>query len=475
MKNLFISLLIVSTGVLVGQTYQSQNISLLSVISPNTTTNTSVNKYSGCWGWYQASKNKEYAISGGSNGTYFIDVTNPLVPVLKDFVPSKSLCTWREMKTFDHYCYIVSDVCQPNSFQIVDLQYLPDSVHVIHDDTTLFTLGHTIWIDKDKMYVASTQFNASSSSPMTVWSLANPTMPVLLRRVEQDIPSITEVHDMYFRNDTGFVSAGWLGLRMVKFNSATNTFSQTGSYNGYPEAGYNHSSMLTQDGKHLIFCDEVPESKPIHCVNVQNPANVQPVVKWHPRPKTTPHNPFLIGNQWAIVSCYQDGLYLYDISNPNNIKQKGFFDTYYQGGYNINAPLASDYGQNPYSGNWGAYPYLPSKVIIANDMQNGVFLLDATVAYTTNTAVSVGIQTSSFENGWFVYPNPADDNLTIEIRNESRAVFQLRNAIGQLVNERIVEGYSFEEIDLHDLPNGTYFISMNVNNIVEHRKLIISH
>ena len=32
------------------------------------------------------------------------------------------------------------------------MQYLPDSVHVVHNGTTYFERSHTLFIDQDKMY-----------------------------------------------------------------------------------------------------------------------------------------------------------------------------------------------------------------------------------------------------------------------------------------------------------------------------------
>jgi choice-of-anchor B domain-containing protein len=472
-KILFYSFLLAS-GTSFSQTYQSQNISLISVISPNTTTNTSVNKYSGCWGWYQASRNKEYAISGASNGTYFIDVTNPATPTVSAFVPAKSICTWREMKTYQHYCYIVSDVCQPNAFQIVDLQYLPDSVHVVHNSTSLFTLGHTIWIDNDKMYVASTRWT-NSASPMTVWSLANPESPVLLRKVEQDISSITEVHDMFVRNDTAFISAAYSGLRVATFNSTANTFSLVGSYNGYTDAGYNHSSALTQDGKHLIFCDEVPASRPVHLVNVGNLGNIQEEKIWHPRPLTTPHNPFVIGNKWAVVSAYQDGLFIYDISNPTAVREAGYFDTFYQGGFNTgHDTIKANYGTSAYNGNWGAYPYLPSKVIIANDMENGVFLLDASAAYASTSGTLVTVRNQAMESADIrIYPNPSSGNVHVKLTSPVATTLLIRNLVGQVVYVKKYAGNIDDEINITPFASGTYILSVEGTRI--NKQLVISH
>jgi hypothetical protein len=74
---------------------------------------------------------------------------------------------------------------------------------------------------------------------------------------------------MYVRNDTVFASAGYEGLRMMKLKS-DNTFQLLGTYYGYPQAGYNHSSWLTKNGKYLLFADEVPESLPMNFIDVSN-------------------------------------------------------------------------------------------------------------------------------------------------------------------------------------------------------------
>src|SRR5688500_3858899 len=87
--------------------YPSRNIKLLSVINPNGDSLLG-SKYAGCWGWYQKNKNREYALIGGTNGTYFIDITNPTLPVICDYVAGK-YCTWREIKTFENYCYTITE------------------------------------------------------------------------------------------------------------------------------------------------------------------------------------------------------------------------------------------------------------------------------------------------------------------------------------------------------------------------------
>ena len=452
-------------------TYPSQNISLISMLNPNSGTvgiGTDGRRYSGSWGWFQSSLNKEYAIVGASNGVYFIDVTIPATPTVCAFVPGKGGCTWREIKTYQNYCYVVSDDGAPNTFQIMDMSTLPATVTLVHNGTTYFERGHTITIDQNKMYVGGVTYSASlGASAMDVYSLATPTAPLLLRKVTQDIPSISYVHDMYVRNDTVYASCGYQGLQVLKFN-ANNTFSQLGSYTGYAGSVYNHASMLTQNGKYLFFCDEVPTAQPMKFINVQNLSNIQPVQTFNPHPNTTPHNPYLIGNNKAIISCYQDGLYIYDISSPGNAVIAGFFDTHPQAGFNV-----GNYFGNDYRGNWGAYPYLPSGIIVAQDMQNGIFILDPTVAYSN---ILTDVKTSSTTKSNFMfYPNPASDVISVNYKTQNNTKLELRNALGQLVFEKQFNGSVSDYMDVSKFSNGSYILSITEKGETTNKKLIINH
>lgn len=356
--------------------YPSSNINLIGFINPETVSTSGGVKYSGCWGYNQTAKNKEYAIVGSSRGTYFIDITAPATPTVCDYVQgTSSPGVWREVNVYQNYAYVVSDNSPPNSFQIIDMQYLPDSVHVVHNSgTTYFERGHQVYVDGNKLYVAGIRFQGSGNAPMRVYSLATPSAPVLLRTLSQDYPSITYVHDMFVRRDTVYAHCGNQGLHVYRL-TASNTFSAIGSLTGYTDAGYCHSGSITNDGKTYIMCDEVPTGLRIKSLDVSNLSNITMNALFRPNTfsQFVGHNPYVVGNKYAFVSCYQDGLYLYDISSPATPTIAGFFDTHPQGGANV-----SNYGSTSYDGNWGAFPYFKSGLILACDMQNGVFILGAT-------------------------------------------------------------------------------------------------
>jgi len=334
LRNLFFGCNLLLAGTTVAQ-YATSNFTLVGQIDPETQMNTYGDKYSGCWGWYQASKNKEYAIAGSSAGTYWVDITIPSTPTVSCYrAGAVSSCVWREIKTYQNYCYVISDDAGANRFQIFDMQYLPDSVHKVYDSPALFNRGHAQWIDGSKLYIASVT-SGSNFSSMNVYSLANPANPVLLRRLDQDYPTVNHAHDTFVRNDTVYTSCGYQGLNIYKFTAA-NTFSLLGSLTNYPYSGYNHSSALTPNGHTLVFMDEIPVGMPIKVADVTNLSNIQVLATTNQFPQTTPHNPFMVNNQYCFVSSYQDGLQLYDISTPSAPFLAGYFDTYPAGGGNNN-------------------------------------------------------------------------------------------------------------------------------------------
>jgi choice-of-anchor B domain-containing protein len=379
--------------------FQSENIGLYSqwIDSSRIHDGQSV-MYNSVWGYYDPAQNREYAIMGGNDGTYIIEVTNPSSPILRSYIPGRrGNAIWREYKNYNHYLYMISDDSPPNSFQIADLSYLPDSVHLVHDSDSIFPNAHTLYIDGDKLYCASVKRLTNEYYPIGVYSLSNPEKPLFLRNLNQDYPQIQQVHDMFVRNDTVYASAAFQGLQVFTF-TAQNKFNQIGSLTSYPDAGYNHSSWLTDNGKTMVFCDEVPENLTVKVIDVSDIANIEIKSTFKSNEGATPHNPHIIGNTHVAISYYEDGIQIFDISNPSSPFRSGFFDTHPQ---NQGQYLPG----NTYNGCWGTYPYLPSGTLLASDRQNGLFILDPSQALTNI------LSSTEKAPGFTVFPVPVQEHI----------------------------------------------------------------
>lgn len=258
------------------QTYSSYNISLLSNWSDSSVNSEPAYgiKYQGVSGWYDSLSAREYAIIGSTGGTFFVEVTDPLQPVLRDYVAGRrDSCIWREIHTYMQYCYVVSDDQLPNSLQIMDLSTLPDSVTVVHDSTNIISRCHTIFVDGDKLYGGSPKGPFGQSS-MAVFSLADPANPQLLRRLEEDFSGLDFTHDMFVRNDTVYASMSNSGYFVYKYDNQQNKFLSLGSLTAYPYKGYNHSSSVSSNGNISVMCDEVPAGLQVKVLDVSDLSDI---------------------------------------------------------------------------------------------------------------------------------------------------------------------------------------------------------
>jgi hypothetical protein len=235
-------------------------------------------------------------------------------------------------------------------------------------------------------------------------------------------------------------------LFILKYDSVANVFTMLGSLTTYPSQGYNHSSALTDDGKTLVFMDEVPTGLPVKVLDVQDLSNLTVTATFSTNPGPTPHNPFMVGNI-CYIAYYQDGLQVYDVSDPVNPVRIGYFDTQYQ------TPLGGPYTGQSYSGAWGAYPFLPSGNVLVSDMQNGLYVLD--VSQLT------GVEELAERNGFAIYPNPVDAGTSIQIATSQNGV--LRGAIydvsGRQV-ERFMLNTGERTVSLQRLLPGAYMVEL---------------
>ena len=328
------------------------------------------NIYNECWGFEVNSH--EIAVIGSTAGTHFFDITDPKNSTMVAFVAGAYTgggVIHRDYHDYQNYLYAVCDEGSSSTLQIIDISNLPISVNVVYDSNNLFQKAHNIFIDTAtaKLYAC-----ASTSTAMDIYSLADPTNPVLIHSYND----VGHVHDAYVRNDTAYLNCGNDGFRIVDFHylDLPGNISpiELASLTSYPDAGYNHSGWLSNDGNIYAMQDE-NHGYDVKILDVSDFNNISILSTFNTGISTQSmaHNG-IIKDNLLYIAYYHDGLRIFDISNPSNPIETCFFETY----------LCGDH--NSYKGAWGVYPYLSSENIIISDMQSGLFIINCDVNESWN-------------------------------------------------------------------------------------------
>jgi len=439
---------------------QSENITLLYHWDDTTMVKSWAfdNAYNETWGFVQ--DNREYAVIGSTDGSHFFDVTDPVNTKLVDYVPGYvqgGTVSHRDYHDYHGYLYMVCDQGW-SSLQIVDLSYLPDSVHVVHDSHDLLWNAHNIYIDTAKAILYSCgERGGSGESPMALYSLVDPENPTFITTYD----STSYVHDIYVRNDTAYIHALTEGLRIVDFSDTSNPV-EIASLTTYPDQGLNHSGCLSEDGNIYAFADEdYGMDIKIYDVSDMNNLSLLSTFNSGVHDSSVIHNLF-IHEGFIYFSNYFEGLRIFDIADPTNPVEVGYYDTYPD----------SDY-ENKFKGAWGVYPLLPSGIVLVSDMQTGLYVFDVSKAVVSTKEIEV-ISESEIN----IYPNPVIDQVTIEINSPD---IQKINSVsiydfsGKLITNEVFgnnNGSTRKTITLDHMPAGLYTVKVNSDHYLGIKKLI---
>jgi choice-of-anchor B domain-containing protein len=190
---------------------QNQNITFRSKISfPGQTV-------ANMCGWSSAS-GQEYALVGASKGMAIVNVTNPDVPEQIVQIPGPDNF-WKEIKTYSHYAYIVSEGGQ--GVQIVDLNNLPSptlpSKFYLGDGVIANQLNtiHALHIDVKKGFLYAYGSNLFGGGAVVLNLNPDPWNPTYVGKFDQ----LNYIHDGYVDNDTlyaGHINAGEFSIVDMK-------------------------------------------------------------------------------------------------------------------------------------------------------------------------------------------------------------------------------------------------------------------
>lgn len=436
---------------------QKMNMDTLSTWSDKSLTPTSFHKnvYNDVWGYVQ--DGNEYGIIGSSHGTHIIDLADPVNPDEVVFIPGNQppsqypSIVHRDYHTYKNYLYMVSDEGTTN-LKIADLSGLPTTAPVVYNSSALIFNSHNVFVDT----TGGKLYSCGGFNQFSVYDLTNPILPTLI--YENTAPDAATwskdmgyVHDVYVRNDTAYMNAGANGLFVADFSTDPPTF--LGSLTTYPHQGYNHSGWLSPLKDIYILADE-NHGKDLKVLDVSDLTDINTITTFNNAidpTKSIPHN-VIIKDNLVYVSYYFDGIYVFDIEDPSNPYIKGYFDT------------STEPNLGNFRGCWGVYPYLPSGIVLASDMQNGLFIFSGDISLSAEKVE---------KQNWSVYPTLIQNKLHIKNMSFSngKASVSITDISGKTILTQNIEA-SKSVINFEDITNGVYFVSIIENGTKQTIKVI---
>ena len=306
--------------------------------------------------WGYANGSSEYALVGTVTGFSVVDVTNPSNPIELFFIEGSS-STWRDIKTWGKYAYVTTEA--EDGLLIVDLSDLSGQTYVYTQE--FFLTSHNIYIDENGYaYI----FGADTGNGgAIILDLTNDPMNPTIAGIFDDY----YLHDGMVRGDTLWGSAIYAGVFSVIDVSDKSNPSIMSSYP--TSCQFTHNAWISDDNNYLFTTDETSGCY-IGSYDVSDIYNIQEidlVQEWTgdgaygQQEEVIPHNTHVFGD-YLVTSYYTSGVTIIDASDPFNLIEVAYYDT-------------SPSSGGSFDGCWGAYPYLPSGLILATDQQEGLFVL----------------------------------------------------------------------------------------------------
>ena len=249
--------------------YPCNDYDLMSNI-PNETLGNITTESNDCWGWTDPDTQKEYALMGINSGIVFIDISDPIAPIIVGTLNTTTVSSsWRDVKVYNSHAFIVSEA-NAHGMQVFDLKRLRTSSNLPLSYTadTIFTgfgSAHNIVINEDSGYayiVGAARNSTYGGGPIFI-NIQNPISPV----IEGGFAAGGYSHDAqvitYNGPDTDYTGKEILigsnedEIVIADVTDKTNpTVIATISYSN---VRYAHQGWFTEDFKYFILGDEVDE------------------------------------------------------------------------------------------------------------------------------------------------------------------------------------------------------------------------
>ncbi len=309
------------------------------------------------WGWVDPDDGTEYAIVGLVNGVSIVELSDPQNIQEVQFVPGPN-STWRDIKTWGNYIYVTNE--SSGGLKVINMTNAPNNITWSNWTPFISGLGtlkdcHNLYIDEfGYCYLAGCNLNGGGALIVDVFS--NPGSPQYISKGPSKY-----AHDVFVQNNkmyTSEINGGDLGIYNVsnKLN-ISQLASQETPYN------FTHNAWVNE-ADNVVFTTDEKANAPVAAYDISDLNDIVALDQF--RPLSTagqgviPHNVH-VWDDWLIISYYTSGGIIADASRPGNIIEVGNWDTFLG-------------GNGGFSGVWGAYPFLPSGLVLLTDISSGLYV-----------------------------------------------------------------------------------------------------
>ncbi len=325
---------------------------------------TGENRYGDVWG----EGNYAYLASFGGTGVMIIDITDPANPKMTAHYNPAEGGRFQDVVVAGGIGYFSSE--SRGGVHIVDVRNPANPVLLsqITEAKNGFPNVHELFVSGGVLYTCDSRTNR-----VKIFDVAKPDNPIFVREITTTdtrfIHAITVINGRLF-------TSGWGGktdiydVRKILTEEPT----RLGSVDSGPAS---HAAWMSNDGKIMVSCRETTNGD-TRLFDISDPANPQLLSTITAESlgiqAFSSHNPYILGNM-LFVSWYQAGLIVLDITDPRQPKMTGVFDTHTG-------------AINGFDGNWGVYPFLGFDRVLLSDLDNGLYIVDATAALAGPRTVS---------------------------------------------------------------------------------------
>jgi choice-of-anchor B domain-containing protein len=343
------------------------------------------------WGWTDPLTDREYALVGRSNGTAFVDITDPSNPRYLGDLPLTAGAQpnlWRDIKVYRDHAFIVADNAGEHGVQVFDLTRLRDvqNAPATFTETALYTgihSSHNIVINEETglaVAVASSGGGRTCGGGLHMIDVRDPKNPVFAgcfsdprtgmagTGTSHDAQCVTyHGPDEQYKGHEICFGSNETAISIADVTDRENPVAIARA--SYPNVQYSHQGWLTDDHRYFYMNDEgdevagvVPRTRTIiwDVAELDDPVMAGEFLGTS---AASDHNLYVRGDT-MYQSNYASGLRIIDISDRAKPREIGFFDS-----------VPNSENTPGFFGSWSNYPYFRSGAIIFTSIREGLFIV----------------------------------------------------------------------------------------------------